>query len=145
MFKLSIGEAFGGMGAFTASAKRMYGASNVQVKYYIEINKHAVKTYNALNGTNYVPTDINDINASELPKVDILVAGFPCQDFSRAGKDQGLKGKNSSLIYLTIEKVREMKNKPSYILLENVKDMLKEKHKEDMAGVRRQFEELGYH
>lgn len=144
MKKIKIFEWFGGIGAATQAFKRQFGKENIEVLDYVELDKHAVASYNAMNETNFKPTDINDIDVSKYEEADLLIAGWPCQDYSIAGRGLGLDGTRSSLILLTISKIKEMTNKPKHILLENVKGLLSKKHKEDLEYIRELFEELGY-
>lgn len=139
---ISLGEMFGGVGSGTYSAKALF--DKVVVKYYIEKDKNAVKSYNAINGTDFKPTDINDVNGNELPYVDVLIAGWPCQDFSKAGKSKGLDGERSNLILITVNKIKEMKEKPKYIILENVKNLVSKTHIDNFKYIKELFEELGY-
>ena len=53
--------------------------------------------------------DVTKINGAEIPPVDIICAGSPCQDLSIAGKRAGLEGKRSSLFYQAMRIVREMR------------------------------------
>lgn len=91
------------------------------VKYYAsEIDKHAIN----VSKNNYHDIihlgDIKDIKAKELPKIDLLIGGSPCQDLSNAQKGLGLKGSKSSLFYEYIRLLEEVQ--PKYFLLENVKN-----------------------
>ena len=142
MNKIKVLELFGGIGAATQALKRI--SKEVEIIDYVELDKHAVNSYNAMNGTNFVPTDINNIDMKKYPEVDVLIAGWPCQDYSVAGKGLGLEGTRSNLILLTISKIKEMINKPKYILLENVKGILGKKHKQDLEYIKELFSELGY-
>jgi len=89
-------------------------------KYYAsEIKKHAIK----VTQYNYPNTiqlgDVRNITANDLPKIDLLIGGSPCQDFSRANsKRDGLKGLKSILFYEYIRLLNELN--PKYFLLENV-------------------------
>lgn len=65
---------------------------------------------------------INDIDFNNFPdKIDLLIGGSPCQDFSTANRHstEGLKGKKSSLFFKYLEALKVLK--PKYFLLENVK------------------------
>jgi DNA (cytosine-5)-methyltransferase 3A len=89
-------------------------------KYFAsEIKKHAIK----VTQHNYLNTiqlgDVRNIKASDLPKIDLLIGGSPCQDFSSANKEKlGLKGTKSGLFYEYLRLLNECK--PKYFLLENV-------------------------
>jgi site-specific DNA-cytosine methylase len=72
--------------------------------------------------------DVKNINLKELPKIDLLIGGSPCQDFSIANAKQlGLTGTRSSLFYEYLRILKEVK--PKYFLLENVR-MKKESEKQ---------------
>lgn len=135
-------EWFGGIGAYTKALKNILPLA--ELYDYVELDDEAVASFNALNGTNFKPTDINDLDIENYPELDMIIAGWPCQDYSVSGKQLGLEGTRSSLILLTISKIKEMKNKPKHILLENVKGLLGKKHTEDLAYIKQLFEELGY-
>ena len=64
--------------------------------------------------------DIRDIKVSDLPAIDLLIGGSPCQDLSNAQKGLGLEGIKSSLFYEYVRIYRELN--PKYFLLENVKN-----------------------
>ena len=88
--------------------------------YASEIDKFAIQ----VSKENYPDIihlgDIKDIKASDLPKIDLLIGGSPCQDLSNAQKGLGLKGEKSRLFYEYIRLYKELN--PTYFLLENVKN-----------------------
>ncbi len=88
--------------------------------YASEIDKYAIQ----VSKENYPDIihlgDIRDIKASDLPKIDLLIGGSPCQDLSNAQKGLGLKGEKSRLFYEYIRLYKELN--PKYFLLENVKN-----------------------
>jgi len=92
----------------------------VDYKYYAsEIKPHAIK----VTQYNYPNTiqlgDVIKINSDDLPGIDLLIGGSPCQDFSRGNKERnGLDGIKSSLFFEYIRLLKE--TKPKYFLLENV-------------------------
>lgn len=83
-----------------------------------EIDKHAIKVTQA----NYPNTkqlgSVVSVKANDLPKIDLLIGGSPCQSFSNAGNGTGFDGK-SGLFYEYIRLLKECN--PKYFLLENVK------------------------
>ncbi len=89
-----------------------YYASEID-KYAIQVAKHNYPTTIHLG-------DIRNINVSDLPKIDLLIGGSPCQDLSQAQKGLGLQGEKSSLFYEYIRILKEIN--PTYFLLENVKN-----------------------
>lgn len=84
-----------------------------------EIKKHAIQcTKDNFPNTIHIG-DVTKVKASDLPKIDLLIGGSPCQDFSRANSTRdGLKGMKSMLFYEYIRLLKE--TKPKYFLLENV-------------------------
>lgn len=104
---------------------------------------------------NHCPNDINDIAGQDLneeivnnniPNHDLLVGGFPCQDYSVAGiNTKGIKGKKG-VLWWNIHKIIEVK-KPDYVLLENVDRLLKSPTNmrgRDFAIMLRTLVDLGY-
>ena len=93
--------------------------ANIKVKQYYasEIDVYAMK----VTQHNYPNTiqlgSVTDIKVNELPQIDLLIGGSPCQSFSNAGKQTGFIGK-SGLFWEYIRILREAK--PKYFLLENV-------------------------
>ena len=86
--------------------------------YASEIEEHAIK----VTQHNYPETiqigDVTQVKSSDLPKIDLLIGGSPCQSFSNAGKGEGFDGK-SGLFWEFVRLLDECK--PKYFLLENVK------------------------
>ena len=123
---LKVLELFGGIGACTTALKRL--GIDYEVVDYVEIDKYAVASYNAINGTNFEPQDITTWNKDI--EVDLIMHGSPCRDFSLAGKqaggDEG-SGTRSSLMYETLRIVNKLK--PKYVIWENVKNLISKKHK----------------
>lgn len=95
--------------------------AGIEYDYYYasEIKKHAIK----VTQHNFPKTiqlgDVTKIKAEDLPKIDLLIGGSPCQDFSSANKEKlGLQGEKSGLFYEYLRLLKECK--PKYFLLENV-------------------------
>lgn len=95
-------------------------------KYFAsEIDKYAIQ----ITQNNFPETiqlgDVNKYTDWDLPKIDLLIGGSPCQDLSVSKKDrQGLKGERSKLFYIYVECLKRFN--PKYFLLENVNSMPKE-------------------
>jgi len=62
--------------------------------------------------------DVRSLNADMLPRIDIILGGFPCQDISTAGRGAGLEGERSGLFFQVMRLVQEVK--PTFVFLENV-------------------------
>ncbi len=90
-----------------------------------EIDKYAAQTYEANYGEK--PSgDITKISAESIPDFDILLAGFPCQAFSIAGKRKGFEDTRGTMFF-EVERILEEK-KPKSFLLENVKGLTNHDH-----------------
>ncbi len=116
--------------------------------------QHASEVYEARFGKeNHSNEDINEVvtrNVEEIPDHDLLVGGFPCQDYSVATtlhNSKGLKGKKG-VLWWAIHKILEAKkNKPKYLLLENVDRLLKSPASQrgrDFAVMLQSLNDLGY-
>ena len=141
MSKLKVLELFGGIGACSKALERL--CIDYEIADYVEIDKYAVKSFNAMHGTNFEPQDIREWDKDI--KVDLIMHGSPCQDFSLAGKqaggDEG-SGTRSSLMYETIRIVEKLK--PKYVIWENVKNLLSKKHRHNFDAYLEAMEQLGY-
>ena len=139
--KLSVIELFGGVGACTKALKRI--GIEVEVIDYVEIDKYAVASYNAINGTNFEPQDVCEWDKNLY--ADLIMHGSPCQDFSISGKQAGGdkgSGTRSSLMYETIRIVGKVK--PKYVVWENVRNLLSQKHIHNFSNYLEAMDELGY-
>lgn len=141
MQKLKVLELFGGIGACSAALKRL--DIDYEIVDYVEIDKYAVKSYNAIHNTKFEPQDISEWNKNL--EVDLIMHGSPCQDFSLAGKNAGGdegSGTRSSLMYETIRIVENLK--PKYVVWENVKNLLSKTHRHNFDAYLDKMQELGY-
>ena len=138
---IKILELFGGIGACSKALERL--GIEYEIADYVEIDKYAVQSFNAMHNTNFEPQDICKWNKDI--EVDLIMHGSPCQDFSLAGKqaggDEG-SGTRSSLMYETIRIVEKLK--PKYVIWENVKNLLSKKHRHNFDAYLETMEQLGY-
>jgi len=138
---MKVLELFGGIGSPRKSLERL-GISH-EVVDYVEIDKYAVKSYNAIYFESYKPQDITKWDKDI--EVDMIFHGSPCQDFSIAGKGKGgVEGTEtrSSLMWHTVRIVEKLK--PKYVIWENVKAVLNKNHKPTFDKYLEQMEALGY-
>jgi DNA (cytosine-5)-methyltransferase 1 len=85
----------------------------------------------------------NDVKTLEqLPKTDLLVAGFPCQDLSQAGRTAGITGSRSGLVSHVFRLMKS--SNPKWVMLENVPFMLQLDRGEAMRYLAKQLKSLGY-
>lgn len=85
---------------------------------------------------------ITDISASEIPNVDGIIGGPPCQSWSEAGVGLGIKDKRGKLFYDYIRILKE--KQPKFFLVENVPGILHNKHREAFSNIIKEFETAGY-
>lgn len=97
------------------------------------------------NGEWYA-NDIRRVYAGDIPKADCWCFGFPCQDISVAGKQLGFQGKRSSLFFRVMYLIGQLKeeDKPTYLFIENVKNLLSVNGGWDFARLLIEMEHEGY-
>ena len=139
MFK--VGELFAGIGSQTQALKNI-GVDH-EVTFISEIDKYAVKSYEAIHGEVNNLGDIKEIE--KIPYVDLLTYSFPCQDLSVAGKQAGIKKHTRSGLLYEVERLLNVSEKPKCLLLENVKNLVGKKHKDDFDEWLKTLEKMGYH
>ena len=115
--KVNVLSLFDGM---SGTQMALYNSGIAVDKYYAsEIDKYAIK----ITQKNFPDTiqlgDVKDIKGKDLPEIDLVVAGSPCQGFSFAGKQLAFDDERSALFFEFIRILREVK--PKYFLLENVR------------------------
>jgi len=85
---------------------------------------------------------IVDVPALDVPFVDGIIGGPPCQSWSEAGAGRGINDKRGQLFF---EYIRLLKDKqPAFFLAENVSGILSPKHKEAFENILKRFEDVGY-
>ena len=138
--QLKVIELFGGIGACSSALTRL--GIEYEIADYVEIDKYAVKSFNAIHNTNFEPQDIckwdKDI------EVDLILGGFPCQSISLAGKQEGIiKGVTRSGLMYEMMRIIE-KLKPKYVIAENVKNILADKHRPQLEEYLQFLSNNGY-
>lgn len=113
--------------------------------YANEFDPYPVKTYEKNFELRVDCRDIHEVQADEIPDFDVMLAGFPCQAFSIAGRRQGFddeKGRGT----LFFELVRIFKaKKPQIIFLENVKNLVGHDNGNTFRVILEELEKEGYH
>lgn len=117
---LTAVELFAGIGGFRLGME----SAQIQTLWANDISELACQVYQSNFGEDSIVLgDINRIPLADIPKADILAAGFPCQPFSPAGKKQGVRDRLRGTLFERIVQILENKQ-PQYFFLENVKRML---------------------
>lgn len=107
-----------------------------------EIKAHAVKAYAENFADDHIAGDITAIDPQVIPAFDYLLAGFPCQPFSSAGKRKGLRDDRGNLFFNIVD-ILEAK-RPSGFLLENVDGLVTDNNGETIALIEHELCALGY-
>ena len=130
-------DLFSGIGGFHY-ALSSYGAKCV---FASDINKYASNVYE--KNFNLKPFgDITKINTKDIPKHDILTAGFPCQAFSISGKKEGFNDTRGTLFFEIIRISKE--HKPKILILENVKNLISHDNGKTIKIIKKTLENLDY-
>ena len=142
--EINVLELFGGIGAIRKAFIRQKIPH--RIVDYVEVDKNCVKSYNALYGSDFKPQDIVKYHPPD-ERIDFVMHGSPCQDFSRSGLKKGGEkgsGTRSSLLFETIRIIEEMKEKPKVVLWENVKGVLDKNMRASFFHYLKEMERLGY-
>jgi len=116
--KIKFIDLFSGIGGMRLA----FEASGGTCVFSSEWDKYAQKTYEANFGD--MPFgDITKISEKDIPKFDLLLAGFPCQPFSSIGKRQGFKHETQGTLFYDVARIIDF-HKPKAFLLENVAGLL---------------------
>lgn len=138
-------DLFAGIGGFRLG----FEAAGAECIGFCEIDKFAQKTYRAIHGEKgeWFAVDITELRPEDVPKCDIITAGFPCQDISVSNnRGAGLDGNRSSLFFeiIRILKGKKSEDRPTWVILENVKNLLHIAGGRDLALVLCALAEVGY-
>ena len=127
---LRVVELFAGVGGFRIGLQKAGGFEVVWSNQWEPGKKkqHASEVYSArFGGENHMCADIATVKADSIPDHDLLVGGFPCQDYSVAStlkNSKGLVGKKGILWWQIHRIITQKKHRPRYLLLENVDRLL---------------------
>lgn len=141
MSKIKIIDLFAGIGGIRRGFEN---ASNGNIKcvFTSEWDKYAQQTYKANYQNEDVFGDITQINERDVPKHDVLLAGFPCQPFSQAGLKKGFSDTRGTLFF-DIERILKYR-KPQAFLLENVKQLRGHDKGNTLKTIIKHLKEIGY-
>jgi len=116
---LTVGSLFSGIGGIDLGLER----AGMKVLWQVEIDEYCRRVLE--KHWPKVPRygDITELRGRELPPVDVIAGGFPCQDISVAGKGKGLEGDRSGLFFEMARVIEEAR--PRYIIIENVPNLVR--------------------
>jgi DNA (cytosine-5)-methyltransferase 1 len=115
---LSVGGLFSGIGGLELGLER----AGMRVLWHCEQDPFCRAVLKRHWPDNPCFPDVREVRGAEVPRVDVLCGGFPCQDVSAAGRRAGILGERSGLWAEFSRLVRELR--PRYVLVENVPGLL---------------------
>jgi DNA (cytosine-5)-methyltransferase 1 len=145
-------DLFAGIGGFNIGFKEACKLKKIPSKcvFTSEIKESAKEIYRDNFRVNNIDGDITQIDAKDIPRFDVLLAGFPCQAFSSAGKRKGFDDTRGTLFF-EIQRILEH-HKPRCFILENVEGLIKHdlQNKGDEIGrtltiILKNLRSLGYY
>ncbi|EAJ6141369.1 DNA cytosine methyltransferase [Campylobacter lari] len=138
--KLKAIDLFAGIGGIRIGFKNIF-QEKLEFVFSSEIDKFACQTY-FCNFNELPHGDITQINENDIPKHNILLAGFPCQAFSIAGLRKGFNDTRGTLFF-DVARIAK-KHKPEIIFLENVKGFKNHDKGRTFNIIKNTLEDMGY-
>ncbi len=136
----TVGSMFAGIGGICLAFKQ----NGCKLIWANEIDKYACKTYRLNFGDDYlVEGDIQTIIVVDIPKFDILTAGFPCQTFSSVGLLQGFDDPRGNLFFETARVIKAVR--PKVVFFENVANLVKHDDGRTFEVICQTLADLKYH
>ena len=138
--KYILADLCAGTGAFSLAFEN---TKKVETVYANDYDKNSKKIYDKNFETKLTLKDIHDIDVKkEIPKIDILTAGFPCQPFSIAGEQKGFEDTRSNVFWKLIEIMKF--HKPKVVVLENVKNLKSHDKGKTFKKITDEIDKLNY-
>lgn len=116
--KMKVAGFFAGVGGIELGFEQ----AGFNILYANEIDDKAAETYNLNNKNKVIVDDIKNISHNEIPDIDIIVGGFPCQAFSIAGYRKGFEDERGEIFFQLARIIKG--KKPRIIFIENVKNLI---------------------
>ena len=133
---LTVGSLFSGVGGIDLAFQQ----AGFKISWSNEIDKDACTTMRQNFNHDIYHCDIKKLNLTQ--RVDVIVAGFPCQVFSVAGYRNGLSDKREAIFFDMMKIIKKLK--PKVILLENVKNLTTHRQGQTMKIILKEIKKAGY-
>lgn len=135
-------DMFAGIGGFRSGLDKV---GDFECVGYCEIDEKARKSYEAMYNTEseVYYKDAREINVDELPDIDCICGGFPCQSFSIAGRRLGFEDDTRGTLFFEIARIAAVK-KPALLFHENVPGLLTHDEGRTFATIISTLDEIGY-
>ena len=138
---MRLGSLFSGLGTAEIATKAVF--ADTKCVFACEIDKYARASFEANASCKEFYKDVRDLDGSKYKdKIDILIGGSPCQDFSIAGLRAGIAGDKGQLLYEYLRVLKE--TNPKYFIFENVKGILSASKGKAFNTLLEYVKELGY-
>lgn len=135
-------DLFAGIGGIRLGFEQAF-QDEIKTVFVSEWDNKAVETYKANFKCNKnIVGDITKVDEKEIPKHDILLAGFPCQAFSLAGRQKGFEDARGTLFFDVARIVKY--HKPKVVFCENVKNLVNHDRGRTFRVIKNILDELGY-
>lgn len=142
LYMYSVASFFAGVGGIDLGFELTKQARTI---YANEIDPYPIQTFEANFPIKVDQRDICDVKDSEVPNIDIILGGFPCQAFSIAGYRKGFEDeKGRGTLFFEILRIIKAK-KPKAILLENVKNLVSHDNGNTFRVILEALKDAGYH
>lgn len=138
MPKFKFIDLFSGIGGFHQAMQNLGG----ECVFAAEIDPFAIETYKENYGIDS-NLDVRDIIVENIPKHDVLCAGFPCQAFSKAGHQKGFADETRGTLFFEIVRILKHHKTP-YFILENVRNLTAHDNGNTWRVIKNSLKELGY-
>ncbi len=139
MTKLKAGSLFAGIGGIDLAFEQ----AGFEVVWANELDAYACKTYrHNFPNTKLFECDVRKLDAAELPYVDVLTAGFPCQSFSICGNKKGFEDSRGNLFFEIMRIADALQ--PPVIFLENVANLTEHDNGKTFITIHNELVSRGY-
>ena len=137
--EITLGSLFSGIGGIDLA----FAQAGCKVLWAVEWDSACCKTYrHNYHDTQLFESDIRHIDPTRLPRIDILSAGFPCQSFSVAGKQQGFSDPRGHMFYEVGRFIAALS--PRFVFLENVPNLMEHDNGKSFLVVHNVLSDLNY-
>lgn len=135
------GSDLGLVGGFTYLG-HFYPRLQFEIAFAVDFDRYAVDTYNRNFAHQAICADVKDIDFKSIPKVDVLIGGFPCQSFSTVNPTKDTNDDRANLYKQIVRFLNEQK--PKYFICENVKGLVTLQKGSIINKIVSEFESVGY-
>lgn len=138
-------DLFAGMSGIRTGVEQAFNAKGIETLcvFTSEIKPHAIEVLRANHPGEEITGDITQVNSTDIPDFDVLLAGFPCQAFSSAGNRKGFADTRGTMFF-QVERILRDK-RPYAFILENVEGLVNHDKGNTLRVILHNLNALGYH